>query len=276
MTAVLFVVATPIGNLEDLSPRALRTLQNVDLILAEDTRHTGHLLQRFGINTPTQSLHAHNEKLRQEAIAALFEQGKRLALVSDAGTPAISDPGALVVEMAHAMQIPVRAIAGPSALAAALSVAGFSLHQGAFFAGFLPRKGVLREQALVQIDRMPGVVVLYESPERVVDTLRDLAERMPDRPACVSREITKLHEENLRGTLVELVVRYADDARGEFVIVLGNNAREEVSLEDAAILDALARCFAAGMSSRDAASAVAAVLDLPKKRCYALAQHDKL
>lgn len=218
MSGILYVVATPIGNLEDVTLRALRVLREVSLIAAEDTRRTRRLLQHYSISTPTTSLHAHNERSRSAQLIERLERGESVALVSDAGTPLVSDPGAGLVALAHQAGIRVVPVPGPSAAMAALSAAGFDADV-VHFAGFPPARGTARARWFDDLRRLSGVLVLYEAPHRMEQTLSDLLETFGDQPAAVGRELTKVHE--------ELVVRpmtahLADlgTPRGEYTIVL--------------------------------------------------------
>ena len=220
----LYVVATPIGNLGDMSARGREVLQSCALIAAEDTRHTGSLLQAFGVKTPMVSLHDHNEAQRAPELVARLESGISIALVSDAGTPAISDPGYDLVRAAAAAGIDVVAIPGACAAIAALSIAALPTDRFCF-EGFLPARGSARRTRLQSLSREPRTLVFYESPHRVVETLEDCAAVLgAERAATVAREITKLHETTYRGSLGSLAVRAAGDAdftRGEIVLIVG-------------------------------------------------------
>jgi 16S rRNA (cytidine1402-2'-O)-methyltransferase len=220
----LYVVATPIGNLSDLSPRAAATLKSCDLIAAEDTRHTGILLKHFQIGTPQLSLHDHNESARAAEIIALLREGKSVALVSDAGTPAISDPGFELVRAVAAAGMNVVAIPGPCAAIAALSIGALPTDRFCF-EGFLPARGAARRQRLKSLEAEPRTLVIYESPHRVRETLEDCVTAFGEaRAATVVREATKLHETTYRGTLRELLDKSSTDAdfsRGEIVLVVG-------------------------------------------------------
>jgi 16S rRNA (cytidine1402-2'-O)-methyltransferase len=220
----LFVVATPIGNLSDLSPRAAATLKSCDLIAAEDTRHTGILLKHFQIGTPQLSLHDHNESARAPEIIALLREGKSVALVSDAGTPAISDPGFELVRAVAATGMNVVAIPGPCAAIAALSIGALPTDRFCF-EGFLPARGTARRQRLKSLEAEPRTLVIYESPHRVRETLEDCITAFGEtRAATVVREATKLHETTYRGSLRELLDKSSTDAdfsRGEIVLVVG-------------------------------------------------------
>ncbi|RMG57311.1 MAG: 16S rRNA (cytidine(1402)-2'-O)-methyltransferase [Gammaproteobacteria bacterium] len=225
---VLFVVATPIGNLEDITLRALRVLQEVDLILAEDTRHTTRLLQHHGIDTPMLSLHEHNEQQRIEQVRARLEGGAKLALVSDAGTPLISDPGFVLVRALREEGLPVVPVPGPSALVAALSVSGLPTDRF-HFEGFLPARSAARRKRLAALAACDETLVFYESCHRIVDSIDDMAEVLgAQRPAVVCRELTKQYEQVGSGTLASLGEwLLADDnhRRGEFVVVVGPEGR---------------------------------------------------
>ena len=214
---VLYVVATPIGNVGDLSPRARETLAGVDLIAAEDTRHTGQLLRRIGIDRPLQSLHEHNEHERVAGIVQRLRDGARIALVTDAGTPLVSDPGFLLVRAARAHGIAVVPVPGPCAAIAALSVAGIATDRFVF-EGFLPARRSERRERLAALATEARTLVFYEAPHRVHALLADLADCFgADREAAIARELTKAHETHYSGTLGELVSRLAGDedlARG--------------------------------------------------------------
>jgi 16S rRNA (cytidine1402-2'-O)-methyltransferase len=219
----LYVVATPIGNLGDLSARARQTLESCALIAAEDTRRTGALLTHFQISTPMASLHEHNERRRAEEIVARIADGADVALVSDAGTPGISDPGYDLVQACAAAGIEVIAIPGPCALVAALSIAALPTDRFCF-EGFLPARRAARRARLTELKSEPRTLVLYESPHRVSETLEDCAQTLGgERRAAAAREITKVHETLYRGSLTELAARAAAEAefeRGELVLVI--------------------------------------------------------
>jgi 16S rRNA (cytidine1402-2'-O)-methyltransferase len=223
-TGKLYVVATPIGNLGDLSTRARETLQNCALIAAEDTRHTGVLLKHFGIGTPQLSLHEHNESDRAIEIVALLRQGKSVALVSDAGTPAISDPGFGLVRAAAEAGIEVIAVPGPCAAIAALSIGALPTDRFCF-EGFLPARSAQRRERLKLLQAEARTLVIYESPHRVREMLEDCVTAFgEERAACLVREATKLHETTYRGSLLELLSESKTDAdfsRGEIVLLIG-------------------------------------------------------
>jgi 16S rRNA (cytidine1402-2'-O)-methyltransferase len=221
-SGTLFVVATPIGNLQDVSERARSTLGTVALIAAEDTRHTGALLSALGVDTPTTALHDHNESARVPGLVDRLLGGDDLALVSDAGTPLLSDPGYRLVRAAVEAGVPVRPVPGPSALTAALSVAGLPTDRFRF-EGFLPAKAGARRRAVEALAREPATLVLFEAPHRIAALLADLAQGLGDRTAWVGRELTKAYESHRRGALGDLAACFAageEPARGEFVVVV--------------------------------------------------------
>jgi 16S rRNA (cytidine1402-2'-O)-methyltransferase len=221
----LYLVATPIGNLEDITFRAVRVLSGVDLIAAEDTRHTRRLLERHGITVPMISLFQHNERARVPELLRRLEGGERIAVVTDAGSPGISDPGFPLVRAATEAGIRVESIPGPSALLAALQVSG--LPTDAFvFAGFLPVKRGARRKRLEELRERPETVVVFESPHRIDACLEDLEEVWGERPVVLARELTKIHEEVLRGTASEVRRALPESRRkGEMVLVLGGKTR---------------------------------------------------
>ncbi len=262
----LHLVATPIGNLEDVTLRALRVLREAALVLAEDTRHTRTLLARHEIAQRPVSLHAHNEASRVERVLAVLEEGGDVALVCDAGTPLVSDPGARIVREAIDAGHAVTAVPGPSAVLAALTVAGLGAERFTFV-GFLPRKAGERDALLERLAVADETLVFFESPRRLAATLARLAERLGPRRACVARELTKLHEEAARGTLQQLTERFADGVRGEVTLVVeGAPPAEPPRLED---LDAEIRAgLAAGESARDLTDRLS-VPGLSRRRVYA-------
>ena len=240
---LLYVVATPIGNLEDFSPRAVDTLRKVDLIAAEDTRHSRPLLRHYGIDTPTLAWHEHNERAQLEKMLSLLSEGKSVALVSDAGTPLISDPGFPLVREASAAGIKVVPIPGASALTCALSAAGLPTDRF-LFAGFPPRGGSQRRQWFSELAEERATLVFYESGHRIQSSLADmLASFGEERDAVIGRELTKLHETFLRGSLGELQERIDEDEdqrKGEFVVLVAGAkaaaAKESLSLDRDSLL----------------------------------------
>ncbi len=267
----LVVVATPIGNIGDLSPRAAAALQDADVVCCEDTRHTGQLLSRLGLRASRLlSLHAHNERERVGEILELLEGGARVALVSDAGTPAISDPGERVITAAIAAGHNVTTVPGPSAAVSALVVAGLGTARWRF-EGFLPRRGSERARRLAEIAAAPHPSVIYESPQRVASTLRDLARCCgADRKVAVCRELTKMFEETWRGSLAEAYERSeASAARGEHVLVVAAKPDAARSAPDEGeVQRAVASRIAAGASRRQAAADVAADFGVSKRFAY--------
>ena len=242
MGGTLYVVATPIGNLDDLSNRAVDTLRNVDFIAAEDTRHTGRLLSHFGIKTPTFSLHEHNENARSDQTVERLRNGETIALVSDAGTPLLSDPGYRLIRLAHEADVPVVPIPGPSALTAALSVAGLPTDRFCF-EGFLPAKAAARETALKALTGEQRTLVFFESVHRIGATLAMMSEVFgDDRKAFLGRELSKLHEQCILSTLGELSASLSGGgipSRGEFVIVVAGAEASPVSADVDALLEEL-------------------------------------
>ncbi len=271
-TAALVLIGTPIGNLGDLSPRAVEELGRADVVACEDTRRTGKLLQHAGVRAPR--LLVVNEHTEDRAIGDVLERlerGERVAVVSDAGMPGISDPGERLVRAAAAAGHVVEVIPGPSAAITALVASG--LPAGRFaFEGFLPRKGAGRTERLQALAGEPRTVVLYEAPHRLARTLADLAGALgADRRVVLARELTKLHEEVWRGSLADaLAALEQQEPRGEYVLVLDGAPPRDAAGDDE-LHEALARHRRAGSSTRDAVAAVADELGVPRKRVYALA-----
>jgi len=226
-TGCLYLVATPIGNLEDITLRALRILKEADQIACEDTRHTLKLLNHYHIERPLVSYHEHNEMTRAPELVVAMEEGAKIALVSDAGVPLVSDPGYRLVTLCLRHRIPVVPIPGPSALLAALSASGLP-NEEFLFAGFLPARSGERRRALERLRIEDRTIILYEAPHRIEDTVSDAREILGDRPACLAREVTKLHEEFRRGTLGEISVSLTErPARGEITLLIGPVSAEE-------------------------------------------------
>ena len=276
MAGTLYIVATPIGNLEDITQRALRILREVDLIACEDTRHTRKLLNHFAIETKTISYHEHNERERAEYLGELLEAGKNVALVSDAGTPLISDPGFRIANLAIAKGVRIVPIPGPAAFVTALTAGGLATDQ-VFFAGFLPARANARRAKLEELRQIPATLVFYEAPHRIAATLRDALDCLGDREAAVARELTKLHEEFVRGTLSYLAQRFADQttARGEMVIVVSgaqpDHAASEVQSTTSANLVKRMREFETeGIDPKTALKKAARELGLKRDEAYRL------
>ena len=265
--AALHLVATPIGNLEDVTLRALRVLREAELVLAEDTRHTRMLLDRHGITAKAVSLHGHNEQKRSQLALDVLARGGDVALVSDAGTPLVSDPGERLVRAVLAAGHAVSAVPGASAVLAALVASG--LPTEAFsFVGFAPRRAGERKDLFASLRDRADTLVLFESPRRVAATLRELADALGTRRACVARELTKLHEELARGTLDELALRFSGGARGEVTLVIeGAPARSAAPASE--LVDAAIRArAAAGGSASEIARDVACATGVPRSAIY--------
>lgn len=270
----LHVVSTPIGNLGDFSFRAIEILRGVALILAEDTRHSRTLLDRYEIRTPVASYHEHNEAKMTPVLVERLLGGDDLALISDAGTPLLSDPGARLVRAAIDAGVSVTAVPGASALLPALVASGVSAERFTFY-GFLPRKGRERSAALAQLASLPHTAVLYEAPSRVADTLADLeAQGAGERSVAVAREMTKQYEEVRRGTVRTLRAYYSDTPpRGEVVIVL---AGAEARVVDEADVRTRAReLVAERRSARDVVAQLVAELGVPRNRAYEIVEEEK-
>lgn len=260
----LYVVATPIGNLQDFTPRAVETLRSVQLIAAEDTRHSATLRREFDIDTPMISYHHHNRQQREQRLLDELETGD-VAIVSDAGTPAIADPGQEIVAAAHAAGHTVVPIPGASAAIAAVSASG--LIDGPFiFLGFIERKGEGRRVALGKAQQTGWPVVLFESPQRLVETLADLRDVFGDRQAIVARELTKIHEEIVPGAISELESRFGkDDVRGEIVIVVGGGG---VVAHDIDVEAVAQRLVDDGLKPSKAARELASIANIGSDEAY--------
>ncbi|MDR7416512.1 MAG: 16S rRNA (cytidine(1402)-2'-O)-methyltransferase [Armatimonadota bacterium] len=265
-TGTLYVVATPIGNLEDITLRALRILREVDLIAAEDTRQTTKLLQHYGIRKFLLSYHEHNERRRTEELLAQLRAGRSVALVSDAGTPGISDPGYQLIRACVEEGIPVVPVPGPSAVLAALAASGLATDRF-LFAGFVPRKSSERHRFFEELKEERGTLILFESPERILESLRDLQAVMGDRRVAVCRELTKVHEEVFRGRISDAIAHLgAHPPRGEITLVVeGASPR---SPEDEKTDEDLRRLLAQGESVRDAAEVVARAYGISRREAY--------
>jgi 16S rRNA (cytidine1402-2'-O)-methyltransferase len=265
----LWLVATPIGNLADLPPRAVEVLSTVALVCCEDTRRTGRLLQHAGIRAERLAVaNEHTEASRVADVLGLLEAGRDVAVVTDAGTPGISDPGERLVRAAIDAGHRVAAVPGPAAAVVALSISGLPTARFVF-EGFLPRSGRQRTQRLAEVASERRTVVLYEAPHRIVRTLADLADVCGvDRPIAVCRELTKLYEEVVRGALGSIDI---GEPRGEYVLVLGGAPPVEPESDVATIRRAIEAELDAGATTRDASSAVSARLGVPKRTVYALA-----
>ena len=271
MTGTLYIVATPIGNLEDMTLRALRVLREAAVIACEDTRHTRKLLDHFTIGTPTVSYHEHNEAQRSAELVERLSRGESIALVSDAGTPLVSDPGHRLVAAAIAAGVPVVPVPGPSAAMGALSASGLATDQFRF-CGFLPAKSGQRRKALEERKHEDCTLIFYEAPHRILDTLADAAEVFGPRPVVVARELTKMHEEFLRGSAAEVREQLGarPSVKGEFTLLISPAIKGEEVHEEASIEDAVGALEQQGISRMEAIKQVARERGLGKREVYRL------
>lgn len=269
MPGRLYVVSTPIGNLEDITYRAVRILKEADWIACEDTRTTRRLLDHYGIQTRTISYHDHNETERAPELIERIAQGETGALVSDAGTPLLSDPGYRIVHAAAQAGIRIEPLPGPSALLAALVVSGLPTDQF-HFGGFLPPKQGQRRRLLESLADEPATVVFYEAPHRILETLEDIAAVLGNRDIVAARELTKIYEEVLRGTAVEIAASLSarDSIRGEFVVLIGKSLTPAV--DDVPVEDMIQALIAAGVERMEAMKTVARERGLSKREVYKL------
>lgn len=278
MTGTLYLVATPIGNLADISERALQTLGNVDFIACEDTRHSGKLLAHYGIKKKLVSYHEHNERERSEEFGKLLEAGKSVAVISDAGTPAICDPAFVIVQKAREIGAKVVAIPGAVAFVNALIVSGLPT-DSVFFGGFLPSKKTDRRRRLEEVKLIPATLLFYETPHRIQKSLIDCLEVLGNRNAAVVREITKLHEETITGNLEKLAERFSrTDVKGEIVLVIDREAIESsrVKNQDLQSIGArVAELEAEGIDRKIALKRAAKEFGLPRSEAYRILQAEK-
>jgi len=261
----LAVCATPIGNLEDITLRVLRELGEAEVVLCEDTRHTRVLLERHGIQARLLSYHEHNEAKRTAELLPRLQAGERLALVSDAGMPGISDPGARLVVAALENGVTVSVLPGPSAVETALVASGFDAARYQFI-GFLPRSQAQLGTVWGELAHLRHTLVAFESPQRLARSLASLAEALPDRPVAVCRELTKRFEEVARGSAAEVAERFAGGTKGEITLILGPGTEVEAGNESA--LEAVAELLAAGTPRRAAAEVVSRLTGVPKNQLY--------
>jgi len=268
----LYVVGTPIGNLEDMTFRAVRILQSVDAIAAEDTRHTGRLLQHFQIKTPQLSYHEHNRNQRLPELLSQLSEGKAIALVTDAGIPGISDPGYELVNACIEAGVQVVPVPGASASLTALSAAGLPTDRFVF-EGFLPARGKDRQQRLESLPSEPRTLIFYESPHRLRVTLQDLADSLgKDRRIVLARELTKLYEEFWRGTIEEAIAHYTQqEPKGEFTLVVAGAQLAMPVLSEEALKAELIQIMAQGVSRSQATRQLAELTKLPRRQLYQLA-----
>ncbi len=264
----LYIVATPIGNLEDITLRALRVLKEADIIAAEDTRHTRHLLDRYGIETPLTSYHDHNKEEKAPVLIERMLEGSSVALVSDAGTPGISDPGYFLINLAADQKIPIVPLPGATAAIAALSVSGLPTDRFVF-EGFLPARHLARLKRLQLLAAEKRTLIFYEAPHKILKTLADMLAVFGDRKAVITRELTKVHEETMRGSLSEILKRlHVGPIRGEFTVIIhgesGEPMKKDVDTEEYLKQLMLHR----GLSKKEAVAAAAEELGLPKREVY--------
>lgn len=274
MAGMLYLCATPIGNLEDITFRVLRTLKEVDLIAAEDTRNSQKLLNHFDIHTPMTSYHEYNKYDKAEYLVGLMLDGKNIACITDAGTPGISDPGEVLVQKCYEAGIKVTSLPGPAACITALTMSGLSTRRFAFEA-FLPTDKKEREEVLKEMAAETRTIVMYEAPHRLVKTLKLLSERLGDRKVTVCRELTKRHETAFQSTLEGAVAYYeANDPKGECVIVIAGRSREEIRQEekacweDMSIEDHMEHYISQGLDRKEAMKKVAKDRGVQKREIY--------
>ncbi len=265
---LLYLLATPIGNLEDVSPRFLNVIKEVDLIMCEDTRVTGKLLASFSIKKPLYSLREHNEVTASNFAVKEMLEGKKVAYVSDAGYPCISDPGAKLVEIALNNQINVTCISGPNAALSALVASGIDSSHF-YFHGFLSPKDKERKEELFELAKRKETMIFYEAPHRIKKILNDMLNAFGPRKACIARELTKLHEEYIRGSLSELSLLDETTLKGELVIVIeGNNKKEEKTINDKDIIKMVNLCLDSGLTTKDAIKKVSEETSINKNYIY--------
>lgn len=274
----LYLVATPIGNLDDISPRALRILKESDMIACEDTRHTSKLLTRYGIDTPRQSYHEFNKEKRTDQLVQRLHDGEQIALVSDSGTPLVSDPGFEIVSTCRREGIRVIPIPGPSAVITALVGSGLPT-DSFFFAGFLPPRRSQRKRRLEELAPVPATLIFYEAPHRLLATLTDMIAVLGPRQAAVARELTKIHEEFLHGTLPELLELFQtrEKIQGEIVVLID---RGEAAVEPIVYPDSISRHLEeemqnTGLARNEALKSVARQRGIPRKQAYKMVLDEK-
>lgn len=274
-SGTLYLVATPIGNLADITHRAIDVLKTVSVIACEDTRHTRKLLQHYGLETKTVSYHEHNEQERGRQLIELLREGKDVAVVSDAGTPSISDPGYRLVRAAIDSDVQVVPVPGPSALISALIAAGLPTDEF-FFGGFLPARANARRTRLAELRSMPGTLIFYEAPHRLAETLKDALETLGEREAVVARELTKLHEEIRRGRLSELAEHYSkEDPRGEIVLLIDRTVLETTTDNTQTIASLVDQFERDGLDHRAALKKAARELGLSRAEAYRRLQAER-
>jgi len=270
VAGALYIVPTPIGNLEDITLRALRVLKEVDLIAAEDTRHTQHLLNHYGIKTTLTSYHTNNEREKAQTLVDRIKNGANIALVSDAGTPAIADPGFRLVVAAIAADVPIIPLPGAAALATVLSASGLPTDRF-LFEGFLPAKKSERRTKLQALREQTATLVFYEAPHRLLETLNDLRQLFGDRALVLAREVSKVHEEFLRGTVSDVVTQLADrEVKGEITLVVHGSTGEAIVSEEQ-LRTEIRRLKDKGMRVKEIAEVLGEQFGYSKKAIYRLA-----
>ncbi len=275
MPGTLYLVATPIGNLQDMTFRAVETLKSVDVIACEDTRHTRKLLNAFEISTKLVSYHEHNEEDRANELGRMLTDGRSVAVVSDAGTPGINDPGFRIVQRAIEIGSDVVPIPGAVAFVNAVIASGLPT-DSIYFGGFLPSKTGDRKRRLREVAEIPATIVFYETPHRIVAALRDALSELGDRRAAIARELTKLHEEIVRGTLRDLLSHFGGDpGRGEMVLVIDRGTLDTHASAPTTLLDRIAELEADGMDHKAALKHAAKERGLAKSEAYRLLQAEK-
>jgi 16S rRNA (cytidine1402-2'-O)-methyltransferase len=263
----LYIVSTPIGNLEDITLRAIRVLKEVDIIAAEDTRHSLKLLSHYGILKPLISYWREREKVKSAEIIERLHSGQSIALISDAGTPGISDPGAVLIKKAIEEKIRVVSIPGPSALIAALSLSGFPTNEFTFI-GFLPSRKIQRQKVLKDLSLEPRTLVFYEAPHRIIETLSDMEKIFPERRVSVIKEITKIHEEVLRSNISDMLSKLRNSTiAGEYIIVLGGKTAEKKPVTREVLLE-ISFLMKKGLGRKEAVKKIAESYGLSKKELY--------
>lgn len=275
MPGTLYLVATPIGNLQDISFRAIDTLKSVDIVACEDTRHTRKLLNHFGISKKLVSYHEHNEAERANELAELLKEGKSIAVVSDAGTPGVSDPSFRIVQTAYEIGAPVVPVPGPVAFVSAAIASGLPT-DSLFFGGFLPSKAGERRRRLRETEEIPATLVFYEAPHRLAKSLADCLEILGDRQAAVARELTKMHEEIVRGGLSELGERFeVGTVKGEIVLVIDRRAGKAPTAETDSLSDRVAELESGGLDRKSALKQAARERGVSKSEAYRIVQSEK-
>lgn len=266
---LLYLIATPIGNLSEMNPRALQVLSETDFIAAEDTRNSGQLMAHFSIRKPFLSCHEHNENEAADKIVSLLKEGKKVCYMSDAGYPTLSDPGQRLVQRCLEAGIKISVTSGPSAAIDALSVSGLDSSHF-YFEGFLPAKESEKDAELRDLAQRQETIIFYESPHRIHKTLVSMASILGDRKAVIARELTKAHEEIIRGTLDKFVALDEDTLRGEMVLVVEGSKKKEEALNEQRILDAVLSEIKAGKKAKEAVKNVSERLGIPKNAVYDL------